>query len=62
MKCIRRATRADAPEIYSLRLSEYIRAEEFRLAEPMILLWNERDDAVLGSPGEDVAILMNQST
>ena len=44
MKCIRRATRADAAEIYSLRLSEYMRAEEFRLAEPTILLWNERDD------------------
>lgn len=44
MKCIRRATRADAAEIYSLRLSEYMRAEEFRLVEPTRLLWNERDD------------------
>jgi hypothetical protein len=44
MKCIRRATRADAAEIYSLRLSEFMRAAEFRLAEPTILLWNERDD------------------
>jgi len=44
MRCIRRATRADAPEIYSLRLSEYMRAEEFRLAEPTVLIWNERDD------------------
>jgi hypothetical protein len=44
MKCIRRATRADAAEIFSLRLSEFMRAEEFRLAEPTILVWNERDD------------------
>lgn len=44
MKCIRRATRTDATEIYSLRLSEYMRAEEFRLVEPTVLVWNERDD------------------
>ena len=44
MKCIRRATRDDAAEIASLRLSEYSGAKEFTLVEPTLLLWNENDD------------------
>ncbi len=43
-KCIRSATRADAAEIYALRLSEFKRAEEFEVVEPMALHWDERDD------------------
>ena len=44
MKCIRRATRDDAAEIASLRLSEYSGAREFTLVEPTLLLWNGSDD------------------
>lgn len=43
-KCIRRATRADATEIHALRLSEFTRADEFEVVEPMALHWDERDD------------------
>ena len=44
MKCIRRATRADAAEIHALRLSEFKRPEEFEVVEPMTLHWDERND------------------